>query len=60
MKIERRDEYQDRADGDELFAVRGGQGRSAQSVIESAGWSAFVWMLVLAVSVAMVVWRATR
>lgn len=45
------DGYPERQDGDELFGVRGGQGRSARDVVDTASSSWFLLVGALAMVV---------
>jgi hypothetical protein len=52
--------YPERDDEDELFAVRGGQGRSADELLEASGWLTMLLAIASAAIVGWVVWRICR
>lgn len=55
-----RDGYPERDDDEELFCVRGGQGRSADELLEASGWLTMLLAFVSAAIVAFVLWRIFR
>lgn len=57
MNTDDRDGYPERADGHELFDVRGGQGRSAQDVVDASAW---LTVLLAVAAVAIMCWVAWR
>lgn len=57
MNTDDQDGYPERGDGQELFAVRGGQGRTAKDVVEASAWLTAIMAVAAVAIVCWVAWR---